>query len=72
LAKTEPGGVAEPFMSDAGVELFMRCDKAVVKQQVYVLPKREQVEQQLFQEQISAMARRYNRDLKRDADIEVR
>jgi peptidyl-prolyl cis-trans isomerase SurA len=72
LAKTESGGVAEPFQSDAGVELFVRCDKAVIKQQVYVLPKREVVEQQLFEEQISAMARRYNRDLKRNADIEVR
>ena len=59
-------------MSDAGVELFVRCDKAVVKQLVYVLPKRQAVEQQLFEEQISAMARRYNRDLKRNADIEVR
>jgi peptidyl-prolyl cis-trans isomerase SurA len=72
LAKTESGGVAQPFLSDAGVELFVRCDKAVIKQQVYVLPKREDVERQLFEEQISAMARRYNRDLKRDADIEVR
>jgi peptidyl-prolyl cis-trans isomerase SurA len=72
LAKTEPGGAAEPFMSDAGVELFVRCDKALVKQQVYVLPKREDVERQLFSEQISAMARRYSRDLKRNADIEVR
>ena len=72
LAKTESGGVAKPFLSDAGVELFVRCDKAVVKQLVYVLPKRQAVEQQLFEEQISAMARRYNRDLKRNADIEVR
>jgi len=72
LAKTESGGAAAPFLSDAGIELFVRCDKAVIKQQVYVLPKREQVEQQLFQEQISAMARRYNRDLKRNADIELR
>jgi peptidyl-prolyl cis-trans isomerase SurA len=72
LAKTESGGAAEPFMSAAGVELFVRCDKAVIKQQVYVLPKREDVERQLFSEQISAMARRYNRDLKRNADIEVR
>ncbi|HEY0281918.1 MAG TPA: peptidylprolyl isomerase, partial [Rhizomicrobium sp.] len=72
LAKTEPGGAAEPFMSDAGVELFVRCDKPVIKQQVYELPKREDVERKLFSEQISAMARRYNRDLKRNADIEVR
>ena len=50
----------------------MRCDKAIVKLQAFVLPTREQVQEQLFSEQISAMARRYTRDLKRDADIEVR
>jgi peptidyl-prolyl cis-trans isomerase SurA len=72
LAKTESGGVAAPFMSDAGAELFVRCDKAVPKLQAFQMPTREQIEQQLFEEQISAMARRYNRDLKRDADIEVR
>lgn len=72
LAKTESGGVTEPFLSDAGVELFVRCDKAVVKLQAFVPMTREQVQEQLFSEQISAMARRYNRDLKRNADIEVR
>jgi len=72
LAKTEPGGVAPPFQSDAGIELFVRCDKAIVKLQAYQLPTREQVENQLFSDQISAMARRYTRDLKRDADIELR
>jgi len=72
LAKTEPGGVAQPFQSDAGIELFVRCDKAIVKLQAYQLPTREQVENQLFSDQISAMARRYTRDLKRDADIELR
>lgn len=72
LAKTESGGVAAPFLSDAGVELFMRCDKAVPKLQAFVPLTREQVEHQLFDEQIAAMARRYERDLKRNADIEVR
>ncbi|MGB8601481.1 MAG: peptidylprolyl isomerase [Rhizomicrobium sp.] len=72
LAKTEPGQVAEPFFSDAGLELFVRCDKATIKLQAFQMPSREQVEQQLFEEQISAMARRYNRDLKRNADIDVR
>ena len=32
----------------------------------------QQVEDQLFQNQISALARRYLRDLKRDANIQVR
>jgi peptidyl-prolyl cis-trans isomerase SurA len=72
LAKTESGGAAEPFKSDAGIEIFVRCDKAVPKQVAYQMPKREEIEQQLFSEQISALARRYNRDLRRSANIEVR
>jgi peptidyl-prolyl cis-trans isomerase SurA len=72
LAKTESGGVAEPFLSDAGVEIFVRCDKREIKQVAYQMPNREQIEQQLFAEQISALARRYNRDLRRSANIEVR
>lgn len=72
LAKTESGGVTAPFQSDAGIELFVRCDKSVPKLQAFQMPTREQIEQQLFEEQISAMARRYNRDLRRNADIEVR
>ena len=72
LAKTESGGVAEPFKSDAGIEIFVRCDKAAIKLVTYPVPTRDQVEQQLFSEQISALARRYNRDLRRNANIEVR
>lgn len=72
VAKAEPGGVAPAFRSDAGVELFVRCDKALEKKQAFVLPSRKQIENQLFSEQISALARRYNRDLKRSANIEVR
>ena len=38
----------------------------------FVMPTRQQVEEQLFDQQISAYARRYLRDLKRDANIQVR
>ena len=72
LAKTEIGGTAEPFRSDAGVEIFVRCEPRIVKKVGYTLPSREQVENQLFNEQISALARRYNRDLRRSAHIETR
>lgn len=72
LSKTESGGVAEPFLSDAGVEIFVRCDKREIKRVAWQSPTREQIEQQLFNEQISALARRYNRDLRRNADIETR
>ena len=72
LAQTPPGETTAPFQSAAGVELIARCDKHVEVQTAYQMPTREQVEEQLFDLQISALAQRYMRDLKRDADVEVR
>jgi peptidyl-prolyl cis-trans isomerase SurA len=66
------GDAAPPFLSEAGVELIGRCDKRVEVKTAYVMPTRQQVEDQLFQTQIAALARRYLRDLKRDANIQVR
>ena len=72
LADTKPGEMATPLLSDAGVELIGRCDQKVETRTAFTLPSREQVQEQLFDEQISALARRYKRDLRRDADVEVR
>ena len=72
LALTHPGEAATPLLSDAGIEIIARCDKKPEVQTAYVVPTREQVEEELFNQQISALAQRYMRDLKRDADVEVR
>ena len=72
MKATRPGEAAMPFMSEAGVELIGRCDKRIEVKTAYVMPTREQVEDQLFQSQIAALARRYLRDLKRDANIQLR
>jgi len=72
MKNTRPGDAALPFMSEAGVELIGRCDKRVEIKTAYVMPTQQQVEDQLFQNQISALARRYLRDLKRGANIQVR
>jgi peptidyl-prolyl cis-trans isomerase SurA len=72
LAQTHPGETTMPLQSEAGVELIARCDKRVEVQTAYVMPTRAQVEAQLFDLQISALAQRYMRDLKRGADVEVR
>ena len=72
LAQTQPGETTIPLMSDAGVELIARCDKRVEVLTAYQMPSRQQVEEQLFDQQISALAQRYMRDLKRDANVEVR
>lgn len=72
LAKTESGMVADPYLSDAGIEILVRCDPREVKKVKWQSPTREQIENQLFNEQISALARRYARDLRRNATIETR
>jgi peptidyl-prolyl cis-trans isomerase SurA len=39
---------------------------------VSVIPTRDQVEQQLYEQQMTVLARRYMRDLRREADVETR
>jgi peptidyl-prolyl cis-trans isomerase SurA len=72
IAKAGPGKTTEPFLSSAGVELIVRCDKAVPKESVMVIPTRAQVEEQLYEQQMTILARRYLRDLRREADVETR
>ncbi|HEX4118236.1 MAG TPA: peptidylprolyl isomerase [Rhizomicrobium sp.] len=72
LASTRSGEMAQPLMSTQGVELIARCDKKIVVQTAYKMPTRQDVENMLFDQQISAMARRYMRDLRRGVDVEVR
>ncbi|HUE62937.1 MAG TPA: peptidylprolyl isomerase [Rhizomicrobium sp.] len=72
MKSTRPGEAAAPFMSEAGVELIGRCDKRIEIKTAFVMPTRQQVEDQLFQNQIATLARRYLRDLKREANIQVR
>jgi peptidyl-prolyl cis-trans isomerase SurA len=72
LANTQSGEVAQPFISSAGVEIIVRCDPKVEKLEAYNMPSRDEVHNMLFQEQMSMMARRYLRDLRRDAVIEYR
>lgn len=71
ILKAEPGGSTEPLGSEAGVEIIVRCDKPVPKIGHFQLPTRDQVEEQIYEEQITTLARQYLRDLKRDADIET-
>jgi peptidyl-prolyl cis-trans isomerase SurA len=72
LKNSKSGDAATPFLSDAGIELIARCDKRQQVLTAYTLPSRQQVEDELFQNQIAALARRYLRDLRRDSNIQVR
>ena len=72
LAKTGPGEVVEPFFSAAGLEIIMRCDPAPPKLVAFELPTHEQLQQQLFVQQMTIFAKSYLRDLRRDAVVETR
>lgn len=72
LVQTKAGEVAAPFSDEAGIEVIARCDKRQPIRTAYKLPTQQEVENQLFQEQISALARRYIRDLRRSANIQLR
>lgn len=70
LAKTGPGETTQPFHSAAGIELIVRCDKPPPRIEVYQMPTRDSIEQQLYEEQMTVYARRYLRDLRRVGNIE--
>ena len=72
LGKTQPGESTVPFTSSAGVEIIVRCDKPVPKTLVQRIPTADEVGQRLYEEQMAVIARRYLRDLRRDADVETR
>ena len=72
LARPVPAQVVAPFFSPAGVELIMRCDPAPPKPVAFELPTRDQLQQQLFVQQMSILAKSYLRDLRRDAVVETR
>jgi peptidyl-prolyl cis-trans isomerase SurA len=72
LAKTKSGEVAPPFLSPAGVEIIVRCDARAPVVHIFKMPTRDQVQNRLFDDQITAYANRYKRDLRRNADIDVR
>ena len=69
VADLGPGQAAEPIRSPRGIEMILVCDKV---ESAARLPSREQIDQQLYAEQLSMMARRYLRDLRRDSVIEER
>jgi peptidyl-prolyl cis-trans isomerase SurA len=72
LAQTTGGQTTAPFQDSAGIELITRCDRgAPPRAQVFVMPSRDDVEQQLGNQKLAVLERQYMRDLKRDGNIEV-
>jgi peptidyl-prolyl cis-trans isomerase SurA len=61
--------VSDPIRTDAGLHLIAVCGK---RQAGLTLPSREEVESRLEDEQLSLISRRYLRDLRNSATIEMR
>ena len=72
IDKAGPGEATPPFFSPAGIEMMVRCDKRAPIITAYTIPSRQQVEEQLFDAQITNLSRRYLRDLRRNANVETR
>jgi peptidyl-prolyl cis-trans isomerase SurA len=72
INKAGPGEATPPFFSPAGIEMMVRCDKRAPIITAYTIPSRQQVEEQLFDAQITNLSRRYLRDLRRNANVETR
>jgi len=72
INKAGPGEATIPFISPAGVEMMVRCDKHVVQKTPWQVPNRQEVEENLFDQQITMLSRRYLRDLRRNAHVEVK
>ena len=83
LEKTPNGRSTPPLRSSAGVQMFVICSggmtaghapvvEAEATTTAFQMPTRDEVQQRLFSQELSMMARRYLRDLRRDASIDMR
>ncbi|MBS0537236.1 MAG: peptidylprolyl isomerase [Proteobacteria bacterium] len=68
IPKLAPGGVAGPFRVAEGLQVVSLCSK----QGTDGLPTRDSISQQLLLQKLDAVGRRYMRDLRRAATIDIK
>jgi peptidyl-prolyl cis-trans isomerase SurA len=69
LLEMKPGEWGQPQRTPEGLEIVVLCDRKFVERQ---LPDRDDIENQLFNQELAMMSRRYLRDLRRNAVVEMR
>ncbi|MEX0838591.1 MAG: peptidylprolyl isomerase [Parvibaculum sp.] len=69
LANVAVGKATEPIRSEAGVEMLVVCGHKPAQGEI---PTREQIDNSLYEQQLSMMGRRHLRDLRRDAVVVYR
>lgn len=69
VANLEPGQLSAPISTPDGPQVFVVCDR---KDDLGIDISRDQIENNIYSQRISMMARRHLRDLRRDAVVEYR
>jgi len=69
LLELQPNQWGTPQRTPDGIELIVLCDRKMMERQ---LPSRDDIESQLFSQELAMMSRRYLRDLRRNAVVEMR
>lgn len=66
----QPGQASQPILQKNGVGVIMMCEKAVSS--APTIPTREEMAETLMRQRLDTLARRYMRDLRRTAFVDVR
>jgi peptidyl-prolyl cis-trans isomerase SurA len=66
----QPGQASQPIVQKNGVGVIMMCDKPAPA--VATVPTREEISESLMRQRLDGLARRYMRDLRRTAFVDVR
>lgn len=69
ILATEVGEASDPIRTETGIRVFMVCDR---EQPEAPDPDRRAIENSIGQARLSMLARRYLRDLRRDAVVDIR
>jgi peptidyl-prolyl cis-trans isomerase SurA len=67
----EPGQASQPIVQKNGVGVIMMCEKPASSAPLPV-PTREGITETLMRQRLDTLARRYMRDLRRTAFVDVR
>ena len=70
-ATLQSGEASDPIRTETGLNILVACAREDIGADAQ-LPSREQIEDRLYNQQLSMFARRHMRDLRRDATIELR
>lgn len=69
LETIEPGNASPVMNTAAGAQVFVVCERSMTGPGI---PSTDQIENQLVNQQLSLLSRRWLRDIRRDATIEIR